>query len=224
MPEKREGNSHTKEVITHLHRVTSYGEVSSIDKRHGGIHGTSIEAITHIIQNGVLPGRNPIDREMHYEPGDISFFPTYMLRPVAERVKLRFSRGPTVMIDDVRGYAKLISTEHGLLTRFGYQVGNPDGVRAVKDLIWYEERDRLRNHGNTDAQIDNVLKEVSTLKGFLLGFSPDIQNAPGLEFTKGDPEEGDINIRTNARGLSYRYISGIQPLGPIEKDFLDSLM
>lgn len=62
------------------------------------------------------------------------------------------------------------------------------------------------------------------LRGVLLGFSPEIQQAPGITFSPGDsPGINDLNMRTGRKGLLYTYISGFEPLGPIEEGLLSRL-
>lgn len=225
MSESAEGNPIPREVITHLSTVAERGRVLPTDAHHGGIHGTSIEAIKYVIDNGVLPGRIAHDRRMHYEPGDISFYPTRELAELAKQHHVYVPPDSDRQLEDVVDYARLITEEHGLLTKLGYNIGNPEATDAVRSLVLDDIRTYFLDQGKTQEEIDDAIQAVSPLRGFLIGFSPEIQSTPGITFTHGDADgrEGDLNMRTNGRGLPYRYISGIEPLGPVEKAYLEGL-
>lgn len=47
--------------------------------------------------------------------------------------------------------------------------------------------------------------------------------SPGIALLEGDLGMGDVRIRTFGNGLSYKFISGLHPLGPVEEEFLESL-
>lgn len=214
----------SKDVVAHLRSVE--GTVRMDDPRVGAIHGTSLEAIEYLIANGVLPGR--ITREMHYRPGDISVYPTPQLANIRRRfisdddyaqalANTGNPRGRAI------GYAQQIAEEHGVLTALGFSVSKLGARWSVRDLRHVDTVNYLLSIGKTRENIQRTLEYAPQLRGFLLGFSPDIQHDPKISFTPGDSGEGDLNIRTDKRGLPYGYISVIEPLGEIEAEFLRNL-
>ncbi len=75
MTERSERSPLSRDVIRHLKDVPRI--VAMGDSRHGAIHGTSLEVVQHLILNGNIPGSQRT--EFHYQPGDLSVFPTSLI-------------------------------------------------------------------------------------------------------------------------------------------------
>lgn len=118
MVDRIERSPLSREVAAHLDRVAKRGKVLPTDvHHHGGIHGTSSEAVEYISVNGVLLGRIKEDAIMHYQAGDISFFPTRQLQKITDEHHVSFFTNPLVARKDAVGYARDIAQHHGLLTK-----------------------------------------------------------------------------------------------------------
>lgn len=88
----------------------------------------------------------------------------------------------------------------------------------LEDVISFFTRRRKKK-----TEVAAASLKASERRGFLIGIDPTVQTDKSLELMKGDTEYPDIRIRTFGNGLSFRHLSGIEPLGPIEEKFLEDL-
>lgn len=126
--------------------------------------------------------------------------------------------------------AKGIGRSH----RLGLPISNAEDLSSARSLISSPDEDEEGNplyrsyffqKGFSEREVDDTYRKADEIErcGFLLGISPTIQGTNGLSLIKGDSGEGDVAIRTFGRGLPYRLISGIEPLGDAEKEYLAGL-
>ena len=182
-----------------------------------GYHGTSLESVNHMVNNGVLLGR------LYDTSRAVYFFP----------FKSKFQNHP--LVDTFPG-------EHDILERTSkYARQNAEShyfirvldldIEKKEDLIEsfmlsdrnYSMNEILKKHPKLGFRRSNLLKiirESEKRKGFILGLNSKVLQSFIIE--NGDEKEGDLKIICS-NGLSYEYLSGIEPLGQEEWNYFVKL-
>ncbi|HZE87244.1 MAG TPA: hypothetical protein VE090_03485 [Methylomirabilota bacterium] len=218
----------------HLRTISQKGPVLINDPQHGALHGTSLEAIDNLSQQRKLPGRTTRRRELDYEPGDISVYPTPSVADVIREQEIgsrfiieQIESNPEKSRNDAINYAKIIAQRHAALRimeiPISQEIGGMPG--AVDDLIRHGETHFFRERRIPKETFTLARTEALKRKGFLLGIATStIKNNPEIILMEGDPNNEDARLRTGERGLRVADLSGIEPLGLIEEKFLKELI
>lgn len=236
MTERTESNPLTKEVIAHLRTIAGRGPVRLDDLRHGAVHGTSVETLLLAKNSGVIIGYSHDKPLGQYRRGDLSVYPTPQLINKIDHltdpsIREQLVEYPNEAITYAKTYAERAAQRHALLTNLGIPISDQTAEIQALRLIEGEG-----GHPRTTAYtrgyflktyshevLEAALQKALLRKGFLLGISPEITTTPSITLQEGDRGSSDIRITTNGHGLPYLLISGIEPLGPIEEEFLNNL-
>jgi hypothetical protein len=229
------------DVVSHIFKTAELGPVRMNDPRHGALHGASLETLRIILRQGSLPGTGKGMNDEYYEIGDVSINPTEQLLPLARRIGTEFMvtqiiKYPDRLLSDSIGYAQMCAQEHFFLDTLGLPFEDAQCREEVFELfsildrenyLWFRSGDitphvdYIVGRGIPEAQVRQTIQQALLRKGFLFGFSPSIQEDERWEILDG--MEPDLKIRTFGKGLPFEFISGIEPLGPVEERFLQGL-
>lgn len=208
------------------------------EENTGGYHGTSIEAVMHLIEYGVLPGARTTDSpDTDVETGNLHFFPqpnkVEELFPGWERLDpeaaIREKRGPAT-------YAYLTARLHYFLARSGLGLDcNNKVIRSYADIIYeraypsgiiIEKEDELlsvcESLGVPRERAKQLLTESVKRKGVVLMFA---SNVLTTEYSPELDDEGDeLALKIHVpNGLPLKDIAGIEPMGQEEYNFLERI-
>jgi hypothetical protein len=231
MPERRERSPLSREVAAHLQNVANRGLVVVTDRRHGAIHGTSLETIDAMRSSGVIIGYSHKKPRNNTRFGDLYVFPT---RKIAneishltdQSIRQQIENAPQEAIERTLGYAKSAAQKHAFLTALGLPLTDATAIDYADELTFSYEFDQemfararsyFRRRKFSGEAIDAALEEALLRRGFLLGISPEITSIPGITLHNGDYNASDIRVSTDGKGFPYQLISGIQPLCSIDE-------
>ncbi len=183
-----------------------------------GYHGTSLEALEYMIEHGYLPGNSDQDKinAIHFYPLRSAFKDVHSNTPLEENV-----------VKEAAGYASDISGEHYFLKKLNIPFDNEETRLKSRYLVIgcpndpsdpNAEYNYFLKMGVDKRALDEALFEARKRKGVVLSFNNEIVKS--FKIMPGDP--GDLKIIT-PNGLSLDYISGIEPMGQKEWDYLEKL-
>ncbi|MDP2630131.1 MAG: hypothetical protein Q8P56_01865 [Candidatus Uhrbacteria bacterium] len=226
--------SDTSDVRARTERVIAMAELG-IDKVDSiGLHGTSIQAIQHSIDYGVMPGGVIKDARGQYTHGDLFYYPLGgPTQPEQERKRI---------VREAEMYAGITARNHFTVDALHLDFGNAEqhflaGEFSYKQKIKWSDEDvlnafkrfvhiRLGGHGKKEDieqlrdEVERVAKEAWAHKGVVIALSP--RTGVDFEVKPGDPGEDDVRISCPS-GLSLEYISGISSRGEREEEYISSL-
>ncbi|HZE87245.1 MAG TPA: hypothetical protein VE090_03490 [Methylomirabilota bacterium] len=229
------------EAVRQLRRVASKNSVvDPADSKIGAVHATSLETMDHVFKNGTFPGYSGVERpaRLVYKPGDLSVYPTPAVQSGVERIKAleegvgRLILTPTEIKEAAIEYASDIARRHSLLTSLSLPFSDRENharatqIFGVVDGIESETRmdpavAHFQAKGKSREQIDEAIAAASSRKGFLVGFSSEIQSSRKVSFEPGEPGSSDIRIRPKeGTRVSAHLVVALEPLGDAEKDFV----
>ncbi len=224
----------TNSEITHIKRLMELFELGLGNTRRTiGYHGTSIESMQYLIRTGHLPGavgeNIAASPENSWLPqkGDLYFYPLKSKFPGYDPDISKYFPDETHVIDSVVGYASDIAESHCFLMKLGLGLDNLEYNIGARNLMCgmfrneiREFKEKLISIGINNADIDQAVKEAKKRKGIILGLSTTLLRQ--YQPKDGDKHEGDLRF-TFPKGLDYKYISGLEPLGEEEFNFFKNL-
>ncbi|MGV8172171.1 MAG: hypothetical protein ACP5OA_05780 [Candidatus Woesearchaeota archaeon] len=185
------------------------------------LHGTSIEATIHLLETGIfdykIGKRNTAPRYQNYlffAPNG-KYFEGNKIGVDTEICEWKNSLNWATL------YAKGVADDHYIQTVAGFR---PEHISELCEG-WDEGVEKLllpefEQHGFNRKYLKNLLKETEKRKGVLLGFNEKIFEK-NIEQGKDDP---NLEVCMYLpKGITIEYLSGIQPLGPIETDILKNI-
>lgn len=185
-----------------------------------GYHGTSLEAIEFMIENGQLPG----GKFGHIDSDDswLYFSPK---EPMRDDYK---GRGLD-QLEDAKGYAEDIAQGHSLLKQLGLDIGNKDFEIKARHLATNDPNDLndpdaeynfFLGLGIEKKLLDKSIKKARKQKGVVLGLSK--KGLSDQTILPGDKGGEDMRVHV-PNGLSIDFLSGLEPLGDEEWDYFEKL-
>ncbi len=195
------------------------------DEEAIGYHGTSLEAVEHLLRMGHLPGASEPDKSYGYEKGDLFFFPQKAQIP-DRLLSSKAHDDNREAIEDTTDYANVIAARHYILTKLGLDLGNPDDQvvgHELQDGVDSEEACRITEElikkGWKRKEILKIIDDSRDRKGVILTLSKDVLGKYKLGV--GD-DVHDLRV-TSGNSLDIKFISGLEPLGQEEWDFFENL-
>ena len=200
-----------------IKKIISLFERGMDTKDSVGYHGTSIESIEFLLENGHLPGG--------YDPEDggnyLYFWPK----------KSKFEGNPLhdglIEEKDALGmaeyYADELAKTHFLMKRFGLDMDDGKKTRMVRDLFSPVSHDEayksLLDLGIDKKELDFEIRQAEKRKGVVLSLNSNILESHSA--LPGDTEE-DLRIAI-PEGLKLDFISGLEPMGDKEWKYFENL-
>lgn len=228
VPEKEAEQSFLSEVISLAKNDIFVPETVAF-------HGTSQEVINSLIHTGHILGARydtPVTDDI--APGDIYVYLDPKKVPISDPLRTtqgyqRISQHDDITKEDLvsstAGYAQDIATKHGFLRSLGIPLNNNTAADYALDLFvdvekWLNDYnlaiEYFQSLGYTQKEIERARKDNAEKKGFLLGFNSEI--FPLLRWS------GDFAINPQSeQGLPLSYITAIQPLGELERKYIEEL-
>jgi|GEM_PF-5254877 len=189
-----------------------------------GYHGTSIEAVRCLIRDGALPGG---------ENGELYFFgqdEDKFLPRVRDQWERNVKWGVINPIVETHVYANHIAGQHALAKALGLRLNDPRVVERRGFFDEYFDWDVYveelvlgsKIFGVSSQTFQDIYDDARMHLGVVIGLSVDIQN--DVPIHTGDPgEASELKLCLGEQGVRINRITGIHPLGAIERNFLDSL-
>ena len=180
-----------------------------------GYRGTSLESMEYIVNNGVLLGRlYGASREIYFFP----FKSKFQNHPLRDTFPDEHD-----VIERTSQYAGQNAESHYLIRLLDLDIEN---AKDYVESLMLSEGDYfmdeiLKKHPKLGFRRSNLLKiihEAEKRKGFILGLNSKVLQSFKI-MGSCDIKEGDLKI-VCPNGLPYKYLSGIEPLGQEEWDYL----
>lgn len=187
-----------------------------------GYHGTSLEAVEYMVENGALLGRTfQSDRLVESRLGDFSFHPIKgKVGHALEDTFLDLDEAFERVVD----YALINARKHAFLKTMGFDIS--DEVRGydatiLTDSFYNREQETMFDtyvgEGFSKQKLRTAVSFARDRRGFVLGLDEKIVSR--YDLLEGDENEGDLCIHC-PDGLPYRLVSVIIPMGGIEEEYL----
>ena len=195
-----------------------------------GVHGTSLQAIEHILQTGRLLPSVGAGNE-----GQIYIFPNMEHPQIQHRINTSEIKVVSGILDEndphtfagamtgATNYAGIKAQEHGILRELGLPI-TPESASHAFDY-WYERDSAwqaiayFERNGFTREQLIEARKKTLERKGVILSFGTD-----AFSFRLRNAARDDHGLRFEApQGMPARVIEGIEPLGDYEYRFFERL-
>jgi len=194
-----------------------------------GFHGTSLESIEYLMKNGHLPGQVEEDEKYGYGKGEFFFYPKGEVFSGKESpFKEEFESDKEIM-ERAESYANVLSQTHYIIAKLELDLGNPKHqyIGRVLQLGLSDEAedmiDDFIKKGKTKKEIYKILNESKNRKGVVIGIDKKVFD--GFQCKVGHPSDEDGNyLHMNcATGMDIIFITGIEPMGQQEWDYLTEL-
>lgn len=197
-------------------------EINSQSEQITGWHGTSQEAIEHALRRGAIAPSAIAHAKA--APGHLFYYPATPIdfNPHTDLTLQLHGRGGAI------GYAEGNAAYHFIIKRFGLDFAKYEDHRIAMDVldgIEYAPRSKytratLTELGIAAGQERLFIEEVKSRKGFLIAIARSA-------FEQWKPSDGDQpgvdeKIFVPA-GLPFDAIAAIQPLGAVERTFIERL-
>ncbi|MDP3882518.1 MAG: hypothetical protein Q8Q48_00475 [Candidatus Staskawiczbacteria bacterium] len=183
-----------------------------------GYHGTSLEAIEFMIENGHLPG----GKFKHIDSGE-----NWLYFSPKEPMRDDYKGKGVDQLEDAKGYAEDIAQSHFLLKQLGLDIENKNLEIKARYLATNDPNDPH----NPDAEynffiglgidkklLDSSIKKARKRKGIVLGLSK--KGLSDQTILPGDGGGEDMRVYV-PNGLSIDFLSGLEPLGDEEWDYFE---
>ncbi len=184
------------------------------------VHGTSIETVLALLKKGRLEKESFTSKKLRTSEEDYLFFmPTtehFQRRehPLFLRIQKLKYFGDTLA--EAETYAKDCAFEHYLTSQLGEKpyvhLGDYD-----LDYVFDRYLRQARGKGFSEAKARDMVREALKRKGVLLGIDEKIFE---LKIEPAFDEKDEVCICL-PEGLDGKYVSGVLPLGKIEKKLLE---
>jgi hypothetical protein len=191
-----------------------------------GYHGTSIQALERLLIDGNLPpgGRGGTSA------GSLYFFPR-TTGSTGSDIWEAFPGAEPNAIGGGTAYANNIAQRDYFLTCLGLDLGTLENWRAADAVLFWPEHIRdfesdertkvLSKAGFKENEIFRLAKNArEEAKGVVLCLRKALLEEH--QVYEGDPGEGDFYLQL-PDGLPIEYLSGIEPLGQLEFNYLASI-
>ena len=184
-----------------------------------GYHGTSLESIEYLIENGHLPGAT---EDIILRRGDLYFYPR---KKMFQEHHLAHTFFDSEAIEKTEEFASIIAQEHYLMKHLGLDMNDQSMRRLAKGMLLFdmeqeEAYEELGKMGFSPEQLDEALEQAEERSGIVLALDKKILQHFNPE--DGDENEGDLKINC-PDGLDYSYFSGLKPISDQEWDFFENL-
>ncbi len=183
-----------------------------------GYHGTSTEAINYLLKNGYLAGRRDCEAKDKNLPqkGDFYFMPIREHLSAFQEFKREEDKDP---IKYAENYAHFISAGDYFLTNLNLDITNQEYISFSRRFLFDDDPEAeefFLSKGFSKQLLDSVAREAQKRKGVIIGIHKNAldKHVP----TYGDGGD-DLRFSLPSEGLSYEYLSGIEPLGQEEWDY-----
>lgn len=206
-----------------------------------GFHGTSWEAIKHLLTTGKLPPSNSKNREAgDHSPGKIYFALTKNALPNHPLAGTFWSTVQDAF-DEAKGYADDVGVVHGFIQHLNLDLNdrmlttgcrsaasgartNPHGIDNMEEFfrLMHEPNGYryLSNLGISDSAIWSAMQIAKVRNGIVLGLKQTIMHT--FQVLEGNKNNRDLSI-VCPDGLPVEFISGLEPIGQFEYNQLDAL-
>ncbi len=183
-----------------------------------GYHGTSVEAINYLLKNGCLPGRRDSETENKSLPqkGDFYFMPIREHLLGLQEFKREETQDPTKYAEN---YAHFISAGDYFLTNLNLDIENQEYISFSRRFLFDDDPEAeefFLSKGFSKQLLDSAAREAKKRKGVIIGIH---KNALDKYVPKYGDGGDDLRFSLPSEGLSYEYLSGIEPLGQEEWDY-----
>ena len=213
-------------------RLLEAFETGLDDKESIGYHGTSLESIKMLLDKGILPGSSGDEDTVDYGKGALFLFPRKSVFPEYYATG-EFSDENA--LEYARDYAEFLGRYHYIANSLGLDLDKTEDRNVGKSLA---RRDSgipgdaeeaketvevlVSKKGMSREKINAVLDKSKSRKGVIITFSKNTLD--DYKTVKGDDTSHIQDIALICpKGLEYKYISGIEPLGQEEWDFFEKL-
>jgi len=189
-----------------------------------GYHGTSLEALQYLIENGHWPVSN-LEGFYGDTPG-ISFYPRKSQFSTFDLLGVNFP-DEKYMAKEAANYAEQIARSHHLLRLLNLPIDDDameDNARNIANNSPDDARDPEKEYRffleivKDKKILDEAIAKAKKRHGVVIGLSKSALGKGTVQH--GDP--GDLRILTPS-GVDLSFISGIEPMGQEEFDFLKNL-
>lgn len=182
-----------------------------------GYHGTSLESLQFLIQNGYLPGytRNV---ETHFRKKNDFFF-----APVGEYFpKLKELDMPRKhALEMAQNYARQMSETYYVLQKLNLPFTDDTIFCMVQQALWDGNIEGIMQVSKEPKrEVTKIIKDAKNRQGIVIALSKDLFTSDKL-VRYGD-DIGDLRIQL-PNGLSLKDIVGIEPHGTNELKYLEKL-
>ncbi|MDP1722553.1 MAG: hypothetical protein Q8L37_05070 [Candidatus Gottesmanbacteria bacterium] len=182
-----------------------------------GYHGTSIQTLQNVLETGVVPGvtgkENPT-RFNRPHNGDLYFWPSDYEELDQNAIALAAS------------YATAIAQSHALLQLLKLDATHDTYARAARNILrdspeFQNEYMEMLGVSLDPSALQEYMRQAMQYKGVVIGINSYAQ----LKYHVVDvePDDDGCRLETNGEGLPYHFIHGIEAMGPMEREFLDTL-
>ena len=193
-----------------------YNLIHPLDKNNTvALHGTSLEAAIHLLDTGVF---DYDIKNSNTDPGYLYFVP--IGKHFKDREVYREACTWKESMYTARIYAKIVTIDHYTQSTTGFRPENIGEISTQCD--WHMNIEmfllpEFEQHGFDRKYLEKFLKDLKSQKGVVLGFNKRLFE---LDIIPGK-DEPDREIRIHLpKGISIDYVSGIYPIGRIEKEAL----
>lgn len=210
-----------RNAAAELVRLTEIN-IDSTAQTIGGWHGTSLEAMERALRLGALAPSSVAHGKA--APGHLFFYPAQAedFDPHLVLEAQLHGRGGAIQ------YAHGSAAYHYLIKECGLDFADSKHHLLVMETIDCIEsdprakytRDALTELGISSKRQMELVRSVTERKGFLIAISREALEK--WRPTDGDQPGIDEKIFVPA-GLPFRFISAIQPLGPVERAYVERL-
>lgn len=186
-----------------------------------GYHGTSLEAVEFMIENGHLPGGKfeHIDSMENW----LYFSPKYPMRS-------DYKEKASNPIEEAKGYAGYIAGSHFLLRELGLDIDNQEFENKARNLVADTPNDMFNDPeaehrffqkmGINRESLDLLIKKARKRKGLVLGLSEERMSFQII--LPGDAGGEDMRVHI-PDGLGVDFLSGLEPVGDEEWEYFEKL-
>lgn len=229
MPERREGNPLSREVIEHLRNVPKV--VSPADERIGFMMGVGMEVVRRMINTGSLVNLGANQGESFLAVPTLglrSQIKDALLPTATKRLLENQEAARTRAISEALYPAQV---QH-IIAEVGLEVKNPELIALALEFMKPEyplEQQFVYSsvlHSvppDLISRIPQIAAEAKERKGFLVGVDRDsIFNITSFgDFS--DEEDPEFKVTFGTGGLPYRNVLALEPLGPHEDAFIKGI-
>lgn len=209
------------EHFDHLYKESQRGLTT---KDCIGLHATSIITLQRSIETGLIPGNTVFNdiKKPHVKLGDLCYVPIDI-------------DGIWEAIESIEYYADAIAFNHSLLSQLNIRLDNPhfDALaselgfvlkmeqREGRELSWEEVDECAEDFGFESEIFRTAFFEASETKGVIIGLDASIAEVFPIEVDE-DISSHALRMRTG-KGMPVKFIRGIAPMGPVEKELLSKM-